>query len=49
MNSIFHHVSIRKYKNQPVEKEKITGYYGKLTEKQMREVNQAMLIELGII
>ncbi len=23
MNSIFHHVSIRKYKNQPVEKEKI--------------------------
>lgn len=32
-----------------VEKEKITGYYGKLTEKQMREVNQAMLIELGII
>ena len=33
----------------PVEKEKITGYYGKLTEKQMREVNQAMLIELGII
>lgn len=33
----------------PVEKEKITGYYGKLTEKQLREVNQAMLIELGII
>ncbi len=32
----------------PVEKEKITGYYGKLTEKQMREVNQAMLIELGL-
>lgn len=23
MNSIFYHVSIRKYKNQPVEKEKI--------------------------
>ena len=23
MNSIFHHVSIRKYKKQPVEKEKI--------------------------
>jgi len=33
----------------PVEKEKITGYYGKLTDKQLREVNQAMLIELGII
>ncbi|MCR0531851.1 type II toxin-antitoxin system PemK/MazF family toxin [[Clostridium] innocuum] len=33
----------------PVEKEKITGYYGELTSKQLREVNQAMLIELGII
>ena len=39
MNSIFHHVSIRKYKNQPVEKEKILRILKAGMQTQVHEIS----------